>query len=180
MSKKKEIVPVLPKKKSKGKTVVKVIVAVAAIQGILKMVAFYKNKKNEKQPENEGTKKYAVWMNGKQVRLDEEELRSIEIQAVMSGIDIDLTKAKIHEDMFISGKAIMSGVCIRVPEDINVKMNCKTILGACANSVPKYFDETLPTIFVEVDGVMSGIAVKIGNTNEIENDECDLDKEDSE
>ncbi len=65
MSKKKEIVPVLPKKKSKGKTVVKVIVAVAAIQGILKMVAFYKNKKNEKQPENEGTKKYAVWMNGK-------------------------------------------------------------------------------------------------------------------
>lgn len=177
MSKKKEIV--IPNKKSKGKTVVKVIVAIAAIQGIIKIVSLYKNKKNDKQPATEGTKKYTVWMNGKQVRLDEEEVRSIEIQAVMSGIDIDLTKTKIQEDMFISGKAIMSGVCIRVPEDINVRMNCKTVLGACANSVPKYFDETLPTIFVEVDGVMSGIAVKIGNTDEIENDESDSDKEDS-
>jgi hypothetical protein len=187
MSKKKEIVTVVPKKKSKGKTVVKVIVAIAAIQGILKMVEFYKNKKDKKQPEATGTKKYTLWMGGKQVRLDEEELRSIEIKAVMSGIDIDLTKTMIHQDMFITGKAVMSGVCIRVPENINVKMNCKTILGACANSVPKYFDETLPTIFVEVDGIMSGIAVKIGNTDEIENDEVenfenfenDSDKEDS-
>ncbi|ABX41663.1 LiaF domain-containing protein [Lachnoclostridium phytofermentans] len=179
MFKKKEIVPVTPYKKSKGKTVVKVIVAIAAIQGIFKIVSFYKNKKNENQSTDAETKKYTVWMNGKQVRLDEEEVRSIDIQAVMSGIDIDLTKAKIHEDMFISGKAIMSGVCIRVPEDINVKMNCKTILGACANSVPKYFDETLPTVFVEVDGIMSGIAVKIGKTDETEYDESDSDKKDS-
>ena len=179
MSKKNEIVPVIPKKKSKGKTVVKVIVAIAAIQGILKVVSMYQNKKNEKQSDIEGTKKYNVWMNGKQERLEEEELRSIEIQAVMSGIDLDLSKLKIKEDMFISGKAIMSGVCIRVPEDINVKLNCKTVLGACANSVPKYFDETLPTIFVEVDGIMSGIAVKLGKTDDIENDENDSEKKGS-
>lgn len=179
MSKKNEIVPVIPKKKSKGKTVVKVIVAIAAIQGILKVVSMYKNKKNEKQSAIEGTKKYTVWMNGKQERLQEEELRSIEIQAVMSGIDLDLSKLKIKEDMFISGKAIMSGVCIRVPEDINVKLNCKTVLGACANSVPKYADETLPTIFVEVDGIMSGIAVKLAKTDDIENDVNDSEKKDS-
>ena len=179
MSKKNEIVPVIPKKKSKGKTVVKVIVAIAAIQGILKVVSMYQNKKNEKQSDIEGTKKYNVWMNGKQERLEEEELRSIEIQAVMSGIDLDLSKLKIKEDMFISGKAIMSGVCIRVPEDINVKLNCKTVLGACANSVPKYFDETLPTIFVEVDGIMSGIAVKLGKIDDIENDVNDSEKKGS-
>lgn len=179
MSKKKEIVPVIPKKKSKGKTVVKVIVAIAAIQGILKVVSMYQNKKNEKQSETQGTKKYTVWMNGKQERLEDEEIRTIEIQAVMSGIDLDLSKLKIQEDMFISGKAIMSGVCIRVPEDINVKMNGKTVLGACANSVPKYFDETLPTIFVEIDGVMSGIAVKLAKSEEAESEDIGSDIDDS-
>ncbi len=177
MSKKKEIVPVIQKKKSKGKTVVKVIVAAAAIHGVFKMIAKYQHKKNEKQSVEEGTKKYNVWMNGKQVHLEDEEIRSIDIQAVMAGIDLDLSKLKIQEDMFISGKAIMSGVCIRVPEDINIKMNCKAVLGACENSVPKYLDETLPTIYVEVDGIMSGIAVKLGTTEDAWKDESNSDKE---
>lgn len=163
MAKKSEMTNLVPKKKSKGKTVVKVIVAIAAVQGIMKLISMYQEKKSEKKTEVPETKEYSLWMNGKQVRFEEdEEIRSIHVKAVMSGLDLDLSHLKLTDDIFISGKAVMSGVCIRVPENVQVKVNSKSVAGAIANTVPQYVDESLPIIFIEIDGVMSGIAVKLG------------------
>lgn len=166
------------KKKNKGRTLLKIIVVVAAVKGAMKVISMYKEKQSKAQEDQndvEGVKTYFGFMNGQQIRLDEEEVETIHLKATMSGIDLDLRHAIIPKELFITGKLMLSGLSIRVPENVKVKTNCSIKLGACNNTVPSYLEEELPTIYIELDAFMSGIDVRVGiqeeNIEEVEDEE---------
>lgn len=179
MGKKKELITAATsKKKSKGRRVVKLMFAIAAINGALKLYSMYKeNKENEsgKNKDNE-VKVYKVFMNGRQVKLDGEIIQGIFVKAYLSGVDLDLRNAIITDDVFITCKSILSGISIRVPDGVNVEVSGKNILSGLDNSVPEIFDKEVPTIYIDAASYLSGIAIKSSSEGNITMD-VDQEKE---
>lgn len=163
--KKNAIMEFLPKKKkSKGKKVIKAILAIAAVNGAIKLYSMYRENKDNEKGKNEGNevKVYKVYMNGREIKLDGEKVQGIFIKAYMAGVDLDLRNAIITEDVFITCKSIMSGISIRVPYGVNVELDGKCILGSMDSSVPEAFEKVGPTVYVDANVVLSGLAVQAG------------------
>lgn len=163
MGKKNEVVKIVPKKrKSTGKKVIKVVVAIAAMNGALKLYSMYKENKENEQDNNKdnSVKKYNVYMNGRQIKLDGEAIQGVFIKTIMGGVDLDLRKAIITEDVFITCKGVMSGISIRVPEHVNVSVDVKGFMNGISNTVPKHFEDEVNTIYIDGDCAMSGISVR--------------------
>lgn len=163
MSNKKELMKFVPaRKKSAGKKVVKAVLAIAAINGVLYVLSKQKNqaeKKNESKNENSEIKVHDVFMNAKQIKV-EDEFQGIVLKSVMSGVEIDLRNAIIKKDVYITCKNIMSGISIRVPAGVNVKLENKDILSGTDNAVPEYEGEEVPTIYIEAKSILSGLAIR--------------------
>lgn len=152
---------------SKGSTfgtVVKTVVVIGAIHaGLVALGRYMSNKAKELEQDNEGrkSKKYMSFMNGKDIRISREEVEEISIRSMMGGVNLDLTEAYIAEDMEIKIQSVMSGVSIKVPPMVRVRLEGTNIMGGFANMVPNYEKEELPTIRIEADSVMGGIAVEM-------------------
>ena len=113
--------------------------------------------KNEGMPE----KNYLAVMNGQMIKIGREPLEKITLRSYLGGVTIDLTEAECKEEteVFITG--LMSGVVIKVPPMVRVKLEGTNILSGFANMVPEYETEGLPMIRVYAESMMSGIAVQM-------------------
>jgi hypothetical protein len=82
--------------------------------------------------------------------------------AVMGGIDLDLTNANFAEaEVTISVFAFWGGVDIRVPEDINVKVDGFGFMGAFENRAPsRPHIPGAPTVRITGLAIMGGVEVK--------------------
>ncbi|MGW4206707.1 DUF1707 SHOCT-like domain-containing protein [Lentzea sp. NPDC004789] len=82
--------------------------------------------------------------------------------AVMGGIDLDLTNAHFAEaEVTISVFAFWGGVDIRVPDDINVKVEGFGIMGAFENRAPaRPHIPGAPTVRITGLAIMGGVDVK--------------------
>ncbi|WP_066716101.1 LiaF domain-containing protein [Clostridium sp. Marseille-P299] len=163
--KKNTIMEFIPtKKKSKGHKVIKAVMAVIAINGALKLYSMYRENKDNEKGKNEGNevKVYKACMTGREIKLDGEKVQGIFIKAYMSGVDLDLRNAIITEDIFITCKSIMSGISIRVPHGVNVELDGKCVLGSMDSSVPEALEKVGPTVYVDANLMLSGLAVQAG------------------
>lgn len=145
-------------------TVVKTVVVLGAIHaGLVALGRYMSNKTKELEKDNEGqqSKKYMAFMNGKDIRISKEEVKEISIRCVMGGVNLDLTEAYIAEDMEIKIQAVMSGVAIKVPPMVRVKLDGTNIMGGFANMVPAYEKEDIPTITIDAESIMGGITVEM-------------------
>ena len=100
-------------------------------------------------------------MNGKNIKIGNEQVEEIDIHSYMGGVELDLTNAYITQDMDIKIRSVMSGVNIKVPPMVRVILDGTNIMGGFANLVPNYEAEELPTVFVMAENVMGGIAVQM-------------------
>ncbi|MET8762145.1 DUF1707 domain-containing protein [Lentzea sp. NPDC004782] len=82
--------------------------------------------------------------------------------AVMGGIDLDLTNANFAEaEVTISVFAFWGGVDIRVPDDINVKVDGFGFMGAFENRAPaRPHIPGAPTVRITGLAIMGGVEVK--------------------
>lgn len=81
--------------------------------------------------------------------------------AVMGGVDIDLTEAHFASaETTISVFAFWGGVEIRVPEDINVKVDGFGLMGAFENRAPGRHVPGAPTVRITGLAIMGGVEVK--------------------
>ena len=150
-------------KKCTAKKVIKVIAIIAAINGAVQLIAKAKQKKdavNEEKNGNSNIKVYDVFMNGKSIKIEDEEFEGIVVKSVMGGVDIDLRNAIIKKNVYITIKNVMSGVSIRVPEGVNVKLESRDVLSGSDNLVPEYEGEDVPVIFVETKSYLSGLSIR--------------------
>lgn len=155
--------------KSTVKKVIKVIAIMAAINGVIQLIAKTKQKKdaaNEEKNGNSNIKVYDVFMNGKSIKIENEEFEGIVVKSVMGGVDIDLRNAIIKKNVYITVKNIMSGVSIRVPQGVNVKLESRDFLSGSDNLVPEYEGEDVPIIFVETKSYLSGLSIRPASNKE--------------
>ncbi|WP_231114775.1 DUF1707 SHOCT-like domain-containing protein [Lentzea aerocolonigenes] len=82
--------------------------------------------------------------------------------AVMGGVDLDLTNARFAEaEVTISVFAFWGGVEIRVPDDINVKVDGFGFMGAFEDRVPgRPHIPGAPTVRITGLAIMGGVEVK--------------------
>ncbi|ANZ37788.1 hypothetical protein BBK82_18690 [Lentzea guizhouensis] len=82
--------------------------------------------------------------------------------AVMGGIEIDLTHARFAEqEVTISAFAFWGGVEVRVPDDINVKVDGFGFMGAFEDKVPsRRYIPGAPTVRITGLAIMGGVEVK--------------------
>lgn len=144
---------------------VKVIAAIAAVYSAFVTVGRYMAKKSSELDEQnigQKVKKYLAFMNGRNIKIGNEQIEEVNIRSYMGGVELDLTEAYITQDMDIKIHSVMSGVNIKVPPMVRVNVSDSVnVMGGIANLVPKYENEELPTIFVSVENLMGGIAVQM-------------------
>ena len=151
--------------RSRFGTAVKVIAMIAAVYGAFVAIGRYMAKKSSELDEQnigQKVKKYLAFMNGRNIKIGNEQIEEVNIRSYMGGVELDLTEAYITQDMDIKIHSVMSGVNIKVPPMVRVNVSDSVnVMGGIANLVPKYENEELPTIFVSVENLMGGIAVQM-------------------
>ncbi|MEU7479511.1 DUF1707 domain-containing protein [Lentzea sp. NPDC042327] len=82
--------------------------------------------------------------------------------AVMGGVELDLTHARFAEqEVTISVFAFWGGVEVRVPDDINVKVDGFGLLGGFEDKAPsRRYIPGAPTVRVTGLAIMGGVEVK--------------------
>lgn len=147
------------------KKLLKVTTIISAIYGsVLALAQMVQKFSHKLDKQNVGQKKktYVNFMNGTSFSLENEEIEDISIYACMGGVDLDLRKADLEDVTRINIHNLMSGVVIKVPPMVNVRMeNSFTIMGGFANMVPKYNDDTLKTIVIRSSALMGGVCIKM-------------------
>lgn len=147
------------KKKCYKKYILKAVFVIAAINGSIKLISQYINKKKAKLPK--GHYRYRLTMDGQRISFDDKEVKHIRINAQMSGVDLSLDQIKDLNGLRIEFKAWMSGVCIRVPKNVQVKLAVKELFSGVSNQIPVYLDETLPTIYITGKISLSGLDLRL-------------------
>lgn len=112
------------------------------------------NEKNNKE-----LNEYASTFSGQKLDFSKEEFNGAELSAVFGGLDLDLTKAIIKNDVVITSSAIFGGIDIKVPRDVNVKVNSTSIFGGVDSKVQNSDDNKI-TIYINATCLFGGVEIK--------------------
>ena len=95
------------------------------------------SKVNEKLKEvkEKDVKEYYATFSGQKLDLTAEALNGSKFNAIFGGIDVDLTKANITEDIVLEVCSVFGGVDIKVPAGVGVKVQSNSIFGGVSNKV---------------------------------------------
>lgn len=154
------------RKTSTGKKMIKAVAIIAAVNGGIKLFSMYSSRRSNQVDLPKGEFFFHFVMDGKQIYLDEDKVEKITLCSKMSGIDLDLGKVKELDGLRIECKSFMSGICIRVPKDISVKIEAKQRFSTILQSVPKYLDDSLPTVYITGNVYLSGINIRLIDVEE--------------
>ncbi len=120
--------------------------------------------KEEMKKINKGKQKeYFAIFGSEEINLDKEEFTGCELSAVFGGVNLDLTNAKLKEDVIINASAIFGGIDIIVPKDINVKIVSNCIFGGASDErhiKNKKEEENERTIYVNATCIFGGLDIK--------------------
>lgn len=146
-----------------GKLFRLVMFAVAVYGAVTALAKVMVRLANRLEEDNEGNekKRYLNFMNGRNIRFDGEKVLNVEVNAIASGVEIDLTEAEISEDTEVCVRALMSGVVVKVPPMVRVEVEDTDVLSGFMNLVPNYENENLPVLHVTVQSLLSGVKVEM-------------------
>lgn len=107
---------------------------------------------------NPGNRNTFAAFSGQTVVLEKETFEGAEVSAVFGGVEYDLRKALITQDCGLKVSAIFGGIDILVPDNVNVVVNCTSILGGIDNMVPPR--PGCPTLYISGTCMFGGVDVK--------------------
>ncbi len=86
----------------------------------------------------------------------------MEVVAIMGGVDLDYTEAKIPPGVSnIDIIALMGGVNIFVPEGVNIEVVGVPVFGGIDNHATNQIKAGAPTIKIKAVAIMGGIDIKV-------------------
>lgn len=143
------------------KLAVPVIVIVIGIKLVFGGV--FGGKVSKKVSEIEGqsgnSKSCCATFSGQKLNFDGERFEGAELTAVFGGVDCDLRGALIEKDCVIKFSAIFGGIDIRMPDDVNVKVDSNSIFGGVSNKI-KYNKESAVTVYLSGTCMFGGVDIK--------------------
>ena len=98
--------------------------------------------------------------SGQKINMDGEEFKGRNINAIFGGVEFDLRKAKIKEDVMINATAIFGGIDIRVPEDVVVVTKSNSIFGGVSNKTNNSAKDGAHTVYINGTAIFGGVEVK--------------------
>jgi predicted membrane protein len=77
--------------------------------------------------------------------------------AVFGGLDLDLSCAVIQEDITIVATALFGGIDIKLPPNVNCKINSCSAFGGISDKRNILLEEKFPTVFIQGRAFFGGI-----------------------
>ena len=151
-------------KKHSFQKLIQLLVTLVIFYDLVQLLAalmMWRGRRLERENQIKTHKKYLSFMNGCARKLKGETVESVEVTAMMGGMELDLTGAKLAEQTYIRVNSLMSGVIIKVPPLVEVREDARSIMSGIANMVPRYNREGLPVIYLDTKALMSGISIKV-------------------
>jgi len=131
-----------------------------AVTALAKVMVRLANRLEEDNDENE-SKRYLNFMNGRNIRFSGEAVSDVEVNAVAAGVELDLTEAQLSEETEVCVRAMMSGVVVKVPPMVRVEADDTDVLSGFMNLVPNYENDELPVVRIKVQSLLSGVRVEM-------------------
>lgn len=89
-----------------------------------------------------------------------QEFKGANTDAIFGGVELDLSEATINHDLIINANAIFGGIDIKAPKGVNIKVKSTPIFGGVSNKLKNYYNESLPTIYINAFCLFGGVDIK--------------------
>ena len=142
-----------------GKLILPVILVGIGLSIVLKDKIGAKVKEKIKSLNQDGLEEYYATFSGQEISPKGDEFTGASLNAIFGGIDLNLTEVQIQKDTLINVTSVFGGVDIKVPSNVNVKVQSTSIFGGVDNKIKKY-TENLPTIYVKAFCLFGGADIK--------------------
>lgn len=141
------------------KLIVPAIFILIGVSCIFKNIIMNNIKNNIKEiPKENGCS--AIFSENK-VNYDDQKFEGIEVTAIFGGVELDLRKAKINDDVVIDITSVFGGVDIMIPRNCKVKITSSSIFGGVDNKVKdNEVTDKSKTIFINANCVFGGVDIK--------------------
>ncbi len=112
--------------------------------------------KNKVKLNSKGLPEYIGVFSGTSEKVNDT-FKGANLVSVFGSVELDLTKAKIKEDIILECVTIFGGIDIKVPDDVKVKTSGVPIFGGLEN---KSSSNTGPKVIINYVAIFGGIDVK--------------------
>lgn len=116
-------------------------------------------RRRDSQPTEESEERLSAILGGTEGRNASRDYRGATINALMGGVELDISRARIKKEATINVSAIMGGVSIRVPEDVTVKNRATALLGGFEDKTRPTKDNG-PVLYLDGSVIMGGVEIK--------------------
>lgn len=153
-----EVVNALPAKSGKGKKFVKFVVVASAIAAGAHFVSkVIKENKELMNSDFQGEQHIYRFTGHEIIKKEGETVPNMRLVTTFGGMYVDISKATIDSDISFEIDSLFSGLSIRIPEGLNVQVDC-TGTGSGV-SAPDTVYEGAPTLFISGRNRYSGLSV---------------------
>ena len=94
------------------------------------------------------------------IKLDEEEFKGTNLNAIFGGIKLDLRNAIIKDDIVINACSVFGGIDILVPDGYKIKIKSNSLFGGVSNNKRNKNTEKAKTIFIDASCLFGGVTIK--------------------
>ena len=137
-----------------AKCILPAILIIIGINIIFKDVINSKVNEKIKELNKSNEDEYYAIFSGQKLDMASQEFKGAKLNAIFGGIDLDLRKADIKQDIVIDVCAVFGGVDIKVPKGANVKIKSNSIFGGVSNKVNN--KDASPVIYVKAMCLFGG------------------------
>lgn len=141
------------------KLLLPVVLILAGLSIIFKDTIGNKIKREIKDKNNNDTKEYGAIFGGQDLDFTKEKFEGCELNAIFGGINCDIRKAIIQDDVVIKANSIFGGITIYVPGNVRVKISSMPIFGGVSDERKEknYDDKT--TVYIDATCMFGGVTI---------------------
>lgn len=144
------------------KMIVPIIIVIVGLSLIFKdtfnsSVSKSIKKLNSKINKDEGIN---TTFSNQNIKLDDEEFKGTNLNAIFGGIKLDLRNATIKDDVVINACSVFGGIDILVPDGYKVKVKSNSLFGGVSNNKRSKTTEKSKTIFIDANCLFGGVTIK--------------------
>lgn len=115
------------------------------------------DKLNKKLNQNDG---YAATFSGQDIKLDNDEFKGTNLNAIFGGLKLDLRNSLIKEDVVINATAVFGGIDIFIPDDVKIKIKSNSIFGGVSNKKNIEANNKSKVIYINANCIFGGVTLK--------------------
>ncbi|MEE0776869.1 MAG: LiaF-related protein [Bacillota bacterium] len=102
----------------------------------------------------------SAFCSGQELRVVDAPYHGGAISATMGGVELDLRRAVITEDITIKASTFMGGIEITFPPNVRVEVNSSPFFGGVDNKIISVVSPSAVTVYLECRPVLGGIELK--------------------